>query len=28
LVSGHMAANMVKNILSALKLWPITSVTV
>ena len=28
LVSGHMAANMVKNILSALKLWPIASVTV
>jgi hypothetical protein len=28
LVSGHMAANMVKNILSALKLRPIASVTV
>jgi hypothetical protein len=28
LVSEHMAANMVKNILSALQLWPIASVTV
>ncbi|XP_048575296.1 uncharacterized protein LOC116604510 [Nematostella vectensis] len=28
LVSGHMAANMVKNVCAALKRWPITSVTV
>ncbi|XP_028413770.1 uncharacterized protein LOC114536615 [Dendronephthya gigantea] len=28
LISGHMAANMVKNLLSALKHWPIASVTI
>ena len=28
LVSGHMAANMVKNICQALKQWPISSVTI
>ena len=28
LVSGHMAANMVKNLCTALQRWPIKSVTI